>query len=109
MRLGAKVVEVLARQALTRRSGRFAFYDIARTRKDHPDWFRADLGALFALLEAGRIAPLISGTYAMETAHEAHARIEAGRVEGRLVLRVSDGAPTAASPTHVFATDAPRA
>ena len=45
-------------QAITRR--RFTFYSITAERGRHPDWFVADLTALFQLLAAGKIHPIVA-------------------------------------------------
>ena len=76
-------------KGLSSRSGaarRVTFYDIAQRRTRHPEWFQDDLSTLFGLLEARRIAPRIQRVFGLEEAAEAHRLIEAGQVEGRLVL-----------------------
>jgi NADPH:quinone reductase-like Zn-dependent oxidoreductase len=51
------------------------------------DFERAEaLRELAYLLGAGRLTPRIASTYPIERASEAHARLEAGGVRGRLVL-----------------------
>ncbi|KUJ70995.1 NADPH:quinone reductase [Streptomyces albus subsp. albus] len=53
-------------------------------------WIRADgrqLAALSALADQGRLTPRVAGTYPLERAGEAHQRLAAGGVRGRLVLR----------------------
>lgn len=67
-----------------------AFYSIGAMRRRHPDWFRADLERLFAMLAAGQIAPVIAEVLPLDEVREAHRRLEAGTVPGKLVLRVSD-------------------
>jgi NADPH2:quinone reductase len=67
-----------------------AFYSIGAMRRKHPDWFREDLAALFAMLKDGRIAPVVADVLPLEEARAAHERIEAGAVAGKLVLRVSE-------------------
>ncbi|PWJ20313.1 medium chain dehydrogenase/reductase family protein [Jannaschia seohaensis] len=67
-----------------------AFYSIGAMRRAHPEWFRADLGALFGLLAEGRIAPVVAEVLPLSAVREAHRRIEAGTVTGKLVLRVSE-------------------
>ncbi len=67
-----------------------AFYSIGAMRRRHPDWFLADLERLFAMLAAGQIAPVIAEVLPLEEVREAHRRLEAGTVPGKLVLRVSD-------------------
>jgi NADPH:quinone reductase-like Zn-dependent oxidoreductase len=52
-------------------------------------WIRADgprLTALSALADAGRLTLRVAGTFPLEKAAEAHARLAAGGVRGRLVL-----------------------
>ena len=66
-----------------------AFYSIGAMRQKHPDWFRADLEALLAMLAAGRIAPVVAEVLPLARVREAHERVEAGAVGGKLVLRVS--------------------
>lgn len=63
-----------------------AFYSIAPWRDKHPDWFRDDLTALFDLLAAGKIAPVIADRMPLTEAAEAHARIDRAEVQGKLVL-----------------------
>ncbi|WP_407571942.1 medium chain dehydrogenase/reductase family protein [Deinococcus altitudinis] len=60
----------------------FHFVDTAR----HQDWIREDLSAVFALLSAGRLQPLISDRLPLSSAAEAQRRLEAGEVRGKLVL-----------------------
>lgn len=70
----------------SRASRRIIFYDISGRRVRHPQDFQDDLSTLFALLEAGRISPRIQRVFRLDEAVEAHRLIEAGLVEGRLVL-----------------------
>lgn len=67
-----------------------AFYSIGAMRRRHPEWFREDLGALFALLSQGRIAPVVAEILPLEEVRRAHERDEAGAVAGKLVLRVTE-------------------
>ena len=66
-----------------------AFYSIGAMRRKHPDWFRADLAALFEMLAAGRIAPVVAEVLPLAEVRRAHERVEAGEVAGKLVLRVT--------------------
>ena len=66
-----------------------AFYSIGAMRRRHPEWFRSDLEALFAMLAERRIAPVVAEVLPLAQVREAHERIEAGEVAGKLVLRVS--------------------
>lgn len=70
-----------------RPGGRRAFfYSINLTRALHPAWFRDDLERLFALLETGAIRPRVAGRISFDEVAEAHRRIEAGGLLGKLVL-----------------------
>lgn len=66
------------------------FYIITRLRKEHPDWFREDLAALFDLLAQGKIKPSIARRMKLEEAVEAHKLIEKAAVNGRIVLMVGE-------------------
>ena len=66
-----------------------AFYSIGAMRRRHPEWFRADLAALFRMLSAGRIAPVVAETVPLDEVRSAHERVEAGEVVGKLVIRVT--------------------
>lgn len=66
-----------------------AFYSIGAMRRKHPEWFREDLATLFGMLAEGRIKPVVAEVLPMAEVREAHERIEAGNVAGKLVLRVS--------------------
>ena len=90
-------------KALSLRSGasrRVTFYDISGRRTRHPHDFEDDLSTLFSLLEAGRIAPRIQRVFGLEEAVEAHRLIEAGQVEGRLVLDLASPVGTDAERTR---------
>jgi NADPH2:quinone reductase len=65
---------------------RSALYSIADRRKARPQEFAADLERLFADLEAGAIAPAVARRLRMDEVAEAHAQLEAGGLEGKLVL-----------------------
>jgi NADPH:quinone reductase-like Zn-dependent oxidoreductase len=67
-----------------------AFYSIGAMRRRHPEWFREDLATLFAMLKEGRIAPVVAEVMPLDQVRAAHARVEAGEVAGKLVLRVSE-------------------
>ncbi len=96
--------EFLRIKWLSSRSGtsrRVSFYDISERRAARPDWFQDDLWTLFTLLEHGRISPHVQRVFGLNAAVEAHRLIDAGQVEGRLVL---DLAP----PPGAGAADGPR-
>jgi NADPH:quinone reductase-like Zn-dependent oxidoreductase len=67
-----------------------AFYSIGAMRRRHPEWFRDDLATLFAMLVEGRIAPIVAEVLPLTKVREAHERVEAGDVKGKLVLRVTE-------------------
>ena len=69
-------------------------YSINLMRARHPDWFREDLGRLFALLESGAIRPRIAERISFEEVADAHRRLEEGRLTGKLVLVPDLPAPT---------------
>jgi NADPH:quinone reductase len=62
------------------------FYSINAMRLQHPEWFIEDLKRLFALLASGTIQPRVAERIALDEVAEAHRRLEAGGLEGKLVL-----------------------
>jgi NADPH:quinone reductase-like Zn-dependent oxidoreductase len=65
---------------------RIRIYSINAMRARHPSWFREDLERLFGLLEAGAIRPRVAELVSFDGIAEAHRRIEAGGLDGKLVL-----------------------
>ena len=65
---------------------RARFYSINAMRARHPAWFREDLERLFGLLATGAIRPRVAGRISFDEVTEAHRRLEAGGLEGKLVL-----------------------
>jgi len=65
---------------------RACFYSINLMRAQHPAWFRKDLERLFGLLASGAIRPRIADRVSFDRVAEAHRRIEAGGLDGKLVL-----------------------
>jgi NADPH:quinone reductase-like Zn-dependent oxidoreductase len=65
---------------------RGCFYSINMMRARHPTWFREDLEHLFGLLARGAIRPRVAERISFEEVAEAHRRLEAGGLEGKLVL-----------------------
>ena len=61
-------------------------YSINLTRALHPTWFREDLERLFGLLATRAIRPRVAGRISFDEVAEAHRRLEAGGLEGKLVL-----------------------
>lgn len=81
---------------------RARFYSVNAMRARHPTWFKEDLERLFGLLVTGAIRPRVADRIAFEEVSEAHRRLEAGGLEGKLVLcpgldRVPPATKTAAS------------
>ena len=68
------------------RGKRTRFYSINVMRAGHPAWFKQDLGRLFALLREGRIQPRVAERISFDQVAEAHRRLEAGGLEGKIVL-----------------------
>ena len=62
------------------------FYSINVMRLQHPEWFGEDLKRLFALLASGAIRPRVAERVSLDKVIEAHRRLEAGGLEGKLVL-----------------------
>jgi NADPH:quinone reductase-like Zn-dependent oxidoreductase len=65
---------------------RLRVYSINTMRALHPVWFRDDLERLFGLLAARAIRPRIAERISFDEVAEAHRRIEAGGLDGKLVL-----------------------
>ena len=62
------------------------FYSITARRSTHPDEFRDDMAALFQLLRAGAIQPVVIERLPLAAAGEVHARIDEGGLGGKIVL-----------------------
>jgi hypothetical protein len=65
---------------------RARFYSVNVMRGRHPAWFKEDLERLFGLLATGAIRPRVAGRISFDQVPEAHRRLEAGGLEGKLVL-----------------------
>ncbi|HSC17953.1 MAG TPA: medium chain dehydrogenase/reductase family protein [Rhizomicrobium sp.] len=65
---------------------RARFYSINAMRARHPAWFREDLEQLFQKLADGTIRPLVAERITFDQVAEAHRRLEAGGLHGKLVL-----------------------
>lgn len=76
----------LALWSLPPRRKHVAFYDIRPQQRKHPDWFRDDLMALFDLLAAGRLRPVIAARLPLDDVVKAHQLVEHADVQGKLVL-----------------------
>jgi NADPH:quinone reductase-like Zn-dependent oxidoreductase len=65
---------------------RARFYSINAMRVRRPGWFKQDLARLFELLATHAIRPRIAERISFDAVADAHRRIEAGGLEGKLVL-----------------------
>jgi NADPH:quinone reductase-like Zn-dependent oxidoreductase len=65
---------------------RASFYSVNVMRARHPTWFKEDLERLFALLASGAIRPHVADRISFDQVPDAHRRLEAGGLEGKLVL-----------------------
>jgi NADPH:quinone reductase-like Zn-dependent oxidoreductase len=65
---------------------RARFYSVNAMRARHPIWFKEDLERLFGLLATGAIRPRVAERISFDEVAEAHRRLEAGGLEGKLVL-----------------------
>ena len=65
---------------------RARFYSINAMRARHPRWFHEDLERLFRLLATHAIRPRVAERISFDEVADAHRRIEAGGLEGKLVL-----------------------
>jgi NADPH:quinone reductase-like Zn-dependent oxidoreductase len=65
---------------------RLRVYSINAMRALHPAWFRQDLERLFGLLATRAIRPRVAERISFDEVAEAHRRLEAGGLDGKLVL-----------------------
>ena len=65
---------------------RAQFFSVTTQRRSHPEAFRTDMAALFALLRDGAIHPVVVDRLPLAAASAVHARIDAGGVGGKIVL-----------------------
>jgi NADPH:quinone reductase-like Zn-dependent oxidoreductase len=68
------------------RDKRALFYSINAMRLRHPDWFKQDLERLFGLLAAGAIRPRVAERIGFDGIVDAHRRLEAMGLDGKIVL-----------------------
>ena len=61
-------------------------YSINVMRALHPAWFQEDLERLFGLLATRAIRPRVAERISFDQVAEAHRRLEAGGLEGKVVL-----------------------
>lgn len=62
------------------------FYSVTAVRKKHPEWYRADLEELFRLLAKREIHPRVAERIGLDGVADAHRRIEAGGINGKIVV-----------------------
>jgi NADPH:quinone reductase-like Zn-dependent oxidoreductase len=62
------------------------FYSINAMRLRHGAWFKEDLKSLLDLLASGAVKPRVAERISLDEVAEAHRRLEAGGLEGKLVL-----------------------
>jgi NADPH2:quinone reductase len=62
------------------------WYNVTNLRKQHPDWFRADLKALLDLLSQRKIQPVIATRLPLRDAAQANEWIEQAKFAGKIVL-----------------------
>src|SRR6516164_1207427 len=84
---------------------RARFYSVNVMRARHPTWFKEDLERLFGLLATGAIRPHVAERISFDEVADAHRRLEAGGLEGKLVLCPDlpsrrDRVPPPREPTH---------
>ena len=97
--VGAPGLPALARSAWSLFAGarlrgrRGSFYGITMLYKKNPRPFLEDLPKLFDLLARGKISPSVARTLPLLDARKANERLEAGGIEGKLVLVASDNNP----------------
>src|SRR5262244_3346656 len=65
---------------------RLRIYSINLMRARHPAWFREDLERLFGVVATGAIRPRVAERICFDEVAEAHRRLEAGGLDGKLVL-----------------------
>jgi len=61
-------------------------YSINTMRARHPAWFKQDLARLLGMLASGAIRPRVAERIPFERVPDAHRRLEAGGLDGKLVL-----------------------
>ena len=68
------------------RGKRTRFFSVNAMRARHSDWFKQDLRILFELLRNGKIKPKVAERIGLAQVEDAHRRLEAGGLEGKLVV-----------------------
>ena len=70
--------------------------------KAHPDWYRQTLAKFFDLATLGRLTPWVAARIPLCDAARAHALLEGGGVNGKIVLLVDHAAQKGASGRHAI-------
>jgi NADPH2:quinone reductase len=108
------IVMLIARVYLWRRilswlpgGKRGRIYSINVMRARHPEWFREDLERLFGLLATHAIQPRVAERISFDEVAEAHRRLEAGGLDGKLVLCSDSPSPPDREPSSVGSVRTP--
>jgi NADPH:quinone reductase-like Zn-dependent oxidoreductase len=86
---------------------RAKWYSITSRRKTHPEEFKADMAALFALLRDSAIHPVVIDRLPLAAAPDVHTRIDAGGLGGKIVL--TPWPPKPSNTAAASSADAPSA
>lgn len=62
------------------------FYNIQTRREQHPEEFKQDVQALFALLLEGKLTPAIEATVKLDQVPDVHRRIDNAEIAGKVVV-----------------------
>lgn len=68
---------------------RTSIYSIQKLARAHPEWYRADLAALFALLADGDIQPRIAAVWELRDVPQALAAFAKGSLPGKQVIAIT--------------------
>jgi NADPH2:quinone reductase len=79
---------------------RLRIYSINAMRARHPAWFREDLERLFEMLATRAVRPRVAERISFDEVPEAHRRLEAGGLDGKLVLCPDTPPPRVRSNLH---------
>ncbi|MEN8215553.1 MAG: zinc-binding dehydrogenase [Pseudomonadota bacterium] len=61
-------------------------YSIAALKQKHPSWYKEDILTLLSMLKAKQIKPVISKTFSLLDARDAHILLESRGIKGKIVL-----------------------
>ena len=68
---------------------RTSIYSIQKLARKHPDWYRADLADLLAMLSDGAIDPQIAATWELHEVPAAAIELAGGSLPGKQVIAVA--------------------